>query len=231
MRVVLLEDEPIWAQEVGDVVRHHGWRLRWFDTIARFDAGFDPHDTDVLVLDIHMAGVDGDGLDLLQRLRSAGVATPVLMLTAFPAHREPEALRNGADTYLLKPFDPAVLAERLKVLIRRFGAGDPSRMTIGLLAVSSDRETAWWASRPLPLTPQSFAILVRLVHAHGAVVDPTTLWRGAWPNEHHGVRMPLLHVAITRLRAELADAIGSKQLIVTVPRRGYRIDPDAASCR
>ena len=41
MRVVLLEDEPIWAAEVGDTVRRNGWRLRWFDTIARFEAGFD----------------------------------------------------------------------------------------------------------------------------------------------------------------------------------------------
>ncbi len=230
MRVVLLEDEPIWAAEVGETVRRHGWRLRWFDTIARFEAGFDPHETDVLLLDIHMGPDSGDGLDLLRRLRAGGTQTPVLMLTSFPDWHEPEALLLGADTYLSKPFNPAVLAGRINVLVRRLAHADPSRLAIGLLAISLHHRTAQWASRPMPLTPQSFALLARLMQANGAVVAPLALWRAVWPHERHDVRGVVLHVAIARLRAEMGLVVAAKQLVATVARKGYRIDTDAAAC-
>ncbi|HLU73082.1 MAG TPA: response regulator, partial [Nonomuraea sp.] len=134
MRVLLVEDERRLAGLIKDGlagegfavdVAHDGRDGLWLATENSYD---------VVVLDVMLPRLNGYAL--CSRLREAGVWTPIMMLTAKDGvHDEAEALDNGADDYLSKPFSYVVLLARLRALVRRGGRERPVSITVGDLVV------------------------------------------------------------------------------------------------
>ena len=174
----------------------------------------------LLVVDIGLP--DADGRDVVQAVRSHGVESPVLFLTARDQMVDRLAgFSAGGDDYLTKPFEFAELIARLRALLRRTPgllpmavAGD-LRLDPAVHAVASGETT-------VPLTPTEFRLLGVLVGRHGETVRRRELIATAWPDGAI-VHDNTLDVYLGRLRKKLAELPTDAQ-IGTVHGVGYKLE-------
>ena len=217
-KVVILEDDPELQALLERGLSEEGFRTTVVSTGADLLERVDRLSPDVLIVDIGLP--DADGRDVCQALRSRGINSPVLFLTA----RESVAERisgfdAGGDDYVTKPFAFAELVARLHALLRRGGA-DVAMEAAGLRldpvthAVEAD-------SKAVPLSPTEFRLLARLLARPGEAVRRRDLIRAGWPVGAI-VRDNTLDAYIARLRRKLR-ALPSAPEITTVHGIGYRI--------
>jgi DNA-binding response OmpR family regulator len=176
---------------------------------------------DVVLLDIMLPGLSG--YRVLERLRSEGVATPVLLVSAKDGEvDQADGLDLGADGYLVKPFSFRVLVAQVRALLRRSTA-DGSRQTlrIGELDVERAKRQVRWAGSPVPLSPREFAVLDVLVGRAGAVVTKDELLRAVWGDEQAATRNAV-EVYVGYLRRKL-EAVGAGDVLRTVRGHGYLV--------
>lgn len=172
-----------------------------------------------VVLDWRMPG--RSGLEVVSWARRHGVRAPILMLVArdAPADRI-GALDEGADDYLVMPFDFGELLARLRALQRRpLGERSPV-LVCGSLSVNPSTREAQIAGTPTQLTPREFTILEVLIRKSPAVVQRRSIALQAWSEEADAVGSNTIDVHMVRLRAKL---VGSDVKIETVRGAGYRL--------
>jgi DNA-binding response OmpR family regulator len=175
---------------------------------------------DVILLDVIIPGLSG--YRVLERLRAAGVDTPVLLVSAKDGEvDQADGLDLGADGYVVKPFSFLVLLARIRALLRRQDDIRPGQLRLGELTVDPVAEQVRWAGRPVELTSREFALLHALVHRQGTVLSKDELLRVAWGGPQVVTRNAV-EVYIGYVRRKLADA-GAGLLINTVRGQGYRI--------
>jgi two-component system response regulator MprA len=168
---------------------------------------------DVIVLDVAMPGVDG--LAVCRRLRTRGLGTPILMLTARDAVDDRvRGLESGADDYLVKPFAVAELIARLRALTRRTDSGPLLSYSDLVLDIAGGVVTR--AGSPISLTGRELALLELLLREATRTVTRERaideIWNGAAePN--------VVDRYVTRLRRKL----GEPQLIRTVRGAGFAL--------
>ena len=174
---------------------------------------------DVIVLDLGLPRLDG--LDLCRQLRKAGRGTPVLMLTARDTLDDKlRGFAEGADDYMVKPFELKELEARIRALHRR---GQPSQLVAlvtGPLELDRQSMTVSRNGQKLPLTRTQSRILELLMKRSPAVVSQTLLM-----NEVPGTKggdAAALHTHIYDLRVLIDKPFGSS-LIQTVHGTGYRL--------
>jgi len=182
---------------------------------------------DALILDVMLPGCSGKGL--CQRLRSEGVATPILMLTALDATEDKvDGLRSGADDYLTKPFDFDELLARIEALIRRSRgiAGDAPRvLQAGDVTLERETLTVRRAGKPVDLTAKEFQLLELLMSSPGKVLSRTRILNKIWDYDNDPMTN-VVDVYIRRLRTKLSwDA--DRGPIRTMRGYGYRLDSEA----
>src|SRR4051812_43207394 len=173
----------------------------------------------LLVVDIGLP--DADGRDVVQAIRSRGVESPVLFLTARDQMVDRLAgFSAGGDDYLIKPFEFAELIARLRALLRRSSGTMPAvivgdlRLDPGVHAVGSGETT-------VPLTPTEFRLLGALVGRHGQTVRRRELIATGWPDGAI-VHDNTLDVYLARLRRKLAR-LPTEAKIGTVHGVGYTL--------
>jgi DNA-binding response OmpR family regulator len=177
---------------------------------------------DLLILDVLLP--DLSGFEVLRRVRSAGVKTPTLFLTAQGevTHRV-EGLNLGGDDYLAKPFAFAELLARVRALGRRWlGHPDDGCIVVADLVLDVHARRVERAGRRLDLTPKEFALLEYLMQNSGQVVSRTMITEKVWGygfDAHNNV----IDVHVNRLRGKMDRGFGSK-LIHTVKGVGYVIE-------
>jgi DNA-binding response OmpR family regulator len=181
----------------------------------------DTYDYEVAILDWRMPKVTG--LEVIQRLRRRGSALPVLMLTARDTATDRVAgLDQGADDYLVKPFDFAELLARVRALQRRGEA--VQSLTIKLANLTLDtvtREVSVGTEQPR-LTAIELGLLEILVLRSPSVVSRRAIALAVWNEEADALGSNTLDVHLARLRAKIATS-GAK--IEAVRALGYRIVP------
>lgn len=183
------------------------------------EAGFD-----LIVADRMLPGIDG--LAMVSALRAAGVATPVLILSALATvdHRV-DGLRAGADDYLVKPFSFAELSARVEALLRRReragGERTPSRLVVGDMEIDLLARTVTRAGRAIPLGTREFSLLEYLARNAGHVVTRTMMLEKIW-NYHFDPGSNVVDVHIGRLRRKLEDGFPAP-ILHTVRGAGYRL--------
>ncbi|HYR46077.1 MAG TPA: response regulator transcription factor, partial [Thermoanaerobaculia bacterium] len=178
------------------------------------------HEYDLLVLDRGLP--DGDGLDVCRRARANRFSRSILMLTA---RDDPEStvegLSEGADDYLGKPFDLAVLTARARALLRRNERRATDALASGDLRLDPGRRIAWKNGRPLELTAREFAILEVLMRRPGDVISREQILEQAW-GEREEPMSNTIDVLIGRVRHKI-DTPGRASRIETMRGMGYRL--------
>jgi len=179
------------------------------------------YEYEVVVLDWRMPGLSG--LDVLRQMRRNRSPTPVLMLTArdAPADRV-TGLDQGADDYLIKPFDFSELLARIRALQRRPRTLQDAQLTVGDLKFDpASRQVRIGADRPA-LTATELGILEMLMRRSPSVVERRSIAMQVWDNESDAMGSNTIDVHLARLRSKLA---GGQIRIETVRGIGYRIVP------
>jgi two-component system, OmpR family, response regulator len=219
MRILVAEDDPGLRSVLERGLRQHGYTVdavhNGRDAVAHLRA----YDYEAAVLDWRMPVLDG--LGVIREVRTLGIATPILMLTARDTTADRIAgLGEGADDYLVKPFAFAELVARLQALQRRPALRLSPQLRCGDLVLDPAARTVDAAAGPLSLTQTEFGILEVLLRRRPAVVSRSSIAVQVWDEEADAVGSNTIDVHIGRLRAKLA---GTAVRIETVRGAGYRV--------
>jgi len=173
-------------------------------------------DFDAVVLDVMLPGLSG--YEVVRRLRAEGNWVPVLMLSAKDGeHDQADALDDGADDYLTKPFSFVVLLARLRALLRRGVVARPAVLLAGDVSLDPASREVKVAGEPVELTPREFLLLEYLVRHAGRVVAKDELLDHVWDRAAE-VAPNVVEVYVGYLRRK----IGNEHLL-TVRGVGYRL--------
>jgi two-component system OmpR family response regulator len=173
-------------------------------------------DFDAVVLDVMLPGISG--YEVVRRLRAADNWVPVLMLSAKDGeYDQADALDDGADDYLTKPFSFVVLLARIRALLRRGAVARPAVLTAGELSLDPATREVRVAGELTELTPREFAMLEYLIRNAGRVVAKIELIDHVWDSASD-VTLNTVEVYAGYLRRK----IGADRLS-TVRGVGYRL--------
>jgi two-component system cell cycle response regulator CtrA len=225
MRVLLVEDDATAARAVAMMLRGHGAIVDQTDTGEEALELSRHYDYDIVVLDLLLP--DMEGFEVVRRMRSARVETPVLILSGLNRpNAKVKGFGMGADDYITKPFDKDELIARIQAVIRRSKGYSQPVLRVGSLQLNLDSREVQADGNPVHLTGKEYAILELLVLRRGMV-----LTKEAFLNHLYGgidePEMKIIDVFICKLRKKLAQA-GAGNLIGTVWGRGYMMrDPNS----
>ncbi len=222
-RVLLIEDHDRLARLIRKGLMEAGTGV---DVVNRIDAAWvaiQQMPYQALILDRGLP--DGDGLVLLQKLHSAGIRLPCLVLTARDAlHDRVEGLEAGADDYLPKPFSMDEMVARVRALLRRPVEYRPLDPSHGDLTLHSAGSVLCCGDERVTLAQAEVHIMLLLLRKHEEIVRRNALEAAAW-GFSEAVTPNALDVALHRIRRKLL-AIGSRQRIVNVRGLGYALRED-----
>jgi two-component system OmpR family response regulator len=219
MRILLAEDDTSIADGLCASLRQGGHAVDHVSAGNLADAALRDHDYDLLVLDLGLPALDGS--QVLQRLRSRGNGTPVLVVTARDGLSERiRVLDLGADDYLVKPFALTEFEARVRALLRRAGSQGKPELLLGRLRLDIPGHRAWIDQMPLELTAREFGLLEALALRPDRVTSRAQLINALcdWDQEltDNG-----LDIALYRLRRKLD---GSGTGVRTIRGLGYLLE-------
>lgn len=216
MRILLVEDSLALQQSISEGLRRSGFAV---DGVSDGKHGLlysQTGDYDLIILDLMLPLLDG--LTVLQRLRSRGNRTPVLLLTAKDTVADKvRGLDQGADDYLIKPFDFDELLARTKSLIRRSNGMVSNTLSLGDFQIDGSKRVALFCGKLLHFTPREFALVEYLFHRVGKPVARQELEEHLY-DQYSQVNSNAIDVMVYGIRLKL-EGMGAPQLIKT--RRGF----------
>jgi two-component system OmpR family response regulator len=220
VRVLVVEDEVKLASLIRKALREQGMLADvaikgedalWMATATPFD---------VIVLDINLPGVDG--FETCRRLRSEGVRTPILMLTARDAVDDRiTGLDTGADDYVVKPFDLHELFARIRALARRGPVERPTVLRVGDLSLDPASYSVKRGDVDIPLSTKELQLLEVFMRRPGQILSRYELLEGAWDMQYEN-RSNVVDVYVRYLREKIDRPFGVES-IETVRGAGYRL--------
>ncbi|WP_398465822.1 response regulator transcription factor [Tardiphaga sp.] len=170
MRILVVEDEPRIAADIRRGLEAANYAV---ETVADGNEAWfkgETEDYDAIVLDLGLPRLDG--LSVLRRLREAGLATPVLVLTARDGWRDKvEGIDAGADDYLAKPFQMEELLARLRAITRRAAGQASALIKAGPLELDTRSQTATIDGSSLALTAMEYRLLAYLLLHRGRTMS------------------------------------------------------------
>lgn len=173
---------------------------------------------DAILLDVMMPKMDGYAL--LEKLRSQGMDTPVLFLTARDAISDRvKGLDLGADDYLVKPFDFEELLARIRAMTRKKAGKRSNVFTLGNLQVDAQSHTVTRGGQEINLLPKEFTILEYMIRNQGTVLSREQLENQIWNYERSGSSNNI-DVYISKLRKKI-DGEGQSRLLHTIRGVGW----------
>ncbi len=218
MRVLVVEDERRVASFTARALRENAYAV---DVAETGEAGLEmakSNPYDAILLDIRLPGLSG--IEVCQKLRDAGVETPILMLTARGlVEQRVEGLDAGADDYLVKPFALAELLARLRALMRRNLGRGTAKLRYADLEVDRHRRRVVRGRSTVPLTSKEFALLEFLMLRAPDTITRSEIVEHVW-DCHFDSASNLVEVYINRLRQKI-DHEQPQKLIHTVRGVGY----------
>ena len=220
MRILLVEDQITLIKALRQGLEEEGFAVDTATDGEEADAKARATSYDVIVLDIQLPKVDG--LTLLKRWRSAGIATHVLMLTARGTTEDKIAgLDSGADDYLTKPFELDELLARIRALIRRGHQKKDPLIKVHDLVIDTAARSVSRGTKKIALTPREYALLEFLAFHSGTVVTRTMIWEHLY-DEYDENTSNVVDVYIRYLRNKI-DKGFDNALIMTKWGEGYML--------
>ncbi|QHI99587.1 response regulator [Xylophilus rhododendri] len=227
--VLVVEDEPAIADILVAYLRREGFRTHCAGDGQAGLAAFAQEKPALMLLDIHLPGMDG--IDVLKHVRAED-DTPVIMVTALADDVDKLlALRMGADDYVVKPYSPPEVVARVKAVLRRSAAKAPAKpqsvLKVGRLEIDQEAHIARALNsdgRPetLPLTLTEFRLLACLAAQPRRCFSRSHLIETCLPESDALDRVIDSHLSKLRRKLQLA---GNGELIETVRGIGYRLWP------
>ena len=219
--ILLIEDEQALQSTLSVRLRGEGYVV---DTANDGTEGFEKATTqpfDLIILDVMLP--DRSGFDVCRDIRVAGLATPILFLTA--RHQTTDkviGLKLGADDYVTKPFKAAELVARIEVLLRRVPIRSGHGVhQFGPIQVDVRRSEVTRLGKPVYLSAREFQLLRYLIERSGATITRAELLRSVWGyDESTLTRTVDMHIAT--LRDKLEENPRHPEMIVTVAGVGYK---------
>jgi two-component system, OmpR family, alkaline phosphatase synthesis response regulator PhoP len=223
--ILLIEDEEALALTLGDRLRAEGYVV---NCARDGNEGLNKATRlpfNAIILDVMLPGKNG--FDVCREIRQAGLATPILMLTARgEAADKIVGLKLGADDYVTKPFDMLELMARMEALLRRTPgkAGQGSVQHVRSLRIDFRGTEVSRAGKVVSLSTREFQLLHYFLDHGGETLSRDQILREVWGyNVRAFTRTVDVHVA--GLRQKLEDDPKHPSLIVTVPGFGYKLVP------
>jgi two-component system OmpR family response regulator len=219
--VLTIEDDQLIANEIVRELEDRGFSVDWVDNGPEGLARAITDGYDAITLDRMLPGIDG--LSLLATMHSAGIQTPVLILSALgDVDERVRGLRAGGDDYLTKPFIPEELVARLEVLLRRRRAPtaqEETMLCVGPLELDLISRKAKRDGEEIVLLPTEYRVLELMMRHAGQTITRTMLFEAVW-GYHFNPGTNVDYVHMSRLRKKI-DPPGVKPLIQTVRGSGY----------
>ncbi len=224
VRILIAEDDPKLLKSLVHICKMNHYAVDGVDNGAdAFDlAASDEYDG--LVLDIMMPGMDG--VTLLKTLRTRGITTPALFLTArAETEQRIEGLDAGADDYLPKPFSTGELLARMRAMLRRKEHFTPDLLTFADLTLNRSTYELVCDGRTQPLSGKEFQVMEMLMQKPGSIVTAeqmiTHIW--GWDTE---VDTSVVYVHVSNVRKKL-EQIGTRVTVRFVRNAGYLLEVTA----
>ena len=216
MRVLVVEDDPMIGRAVVAGLQQGGYTVDWVRDGADAELALANGVYELALLDLGLPR--RDGLDILRSVRRSGHKLPVVIITARDAVADRvTGLDNGADDYLVKPFDLDELLARARAVIRRHEGRSSPQIACGALTVDPVKRQVTFRGAAVDLSAREFAVLEALMKEPGAVVSREKLEDAVygWGEE---VGSNSIEVHLHHLRRKLTP-----ELIRNVRGVGYRI--------
>ncbi|HJK87575.1 MAG TPA: response regulator transcription factor [Candidatus Megaira endosymbiont of Hartmannula sinica] len=225
MRVLLIEDDSVTARTIQVSLAAEGIICEIAEIGEEGVELSRLYDYDVIILDLKLPDVDG--WEVLSRLRSARIKTPVLILSGYASIDDKvRGLSIGADDYLTKPFDKAELVARVNAIYRRSLGHAESIVRFGRISVNLDAREVLIDDKKVRLTPKEYSIIELLAIRKGTVVSKQMFFNHIYSGMDEP-EMKIIDVFIFKLRKKLADASGGLNYINTSWGHGYTLeDPE-----
>ncbi|MBP5606584.1 MAG: response regulator transcription factor [Ruminiclostridium sp.] len=215
-KIMIVEDNVVLCSELAKLLENSGYSAV---TIKDFGNSLDEmisENADLILLDINLPGINGE--QLLQEFRKHS-SSPVIMLTSRNSGLdEVISLSYGADDYITKPYDPAILLLRISAVLKRSGKTSSAQNYHGA-QVNTAKGSIRFGDNEQTLTKNEMIIFRLLLDRQGEIVTRDMLMTALWDNEEY-VNDNALSVNISRLRGKLAE-LGFDEAIETRKKQGY----------
>lgn len=221
MRILVAEDDPRLLKSLLHILNMHQFSadgvLNGTDALGYAQSG----EYDGLILDIMMPGLDG--IQVLKKLRLAGITTPALFLTArTEVSQRVEGLDAGADDYLAKPFSTSELLARVRAMLRRKDTYTPQLLEVGGFVLNCSTHEISFDSRTQSLSGKEFQVLEMLMQNPRMILTTDQFLTRIWGWETR-VDTSVVWVHISNLRKKI-DALGAPIKIRFVRGAGYLLE-------
>lgn len=219
MRILLVEDEAPLRETLAARLKRDGYAVDM--AVDGEDGLFQGREVpfDLAIIDLGLPKMSG--MDLVKALREAGQRFPILILTARSSWQDKvEALKYGADDFLVKPFHVEELLARINALVRRASGWSKPQLRCGPVLLDTTAQMVTVDGKPADLTSYEYKVLEYLMLHAGELVSKADLTEHIYQQDFDR-DSNVLEVFIGRLRRKL-DADGSLKPIETVRGRGYR---------
>lgn len=217
-KILLVEDDGDLAFALKDRLKREHYTVEVVDDGDRALHLLKTFEYDAVILDWNIPNLSG--ISILKELRSRGVGTPVLLLTArADVHDKAQGLDTGADDYLTKPFDPIELSARVRAMLRRGNKQPSNVITVGPFTLDPQHFTVSKDGEQIYLQPKEFALLELFMRNPGEIFSQEALLNRVWSSESE-TSPESVRVCIGTLRKKI-DGDQAQSYIETVFKRGY----------
>lgn len=222
-KILVVEDDPPVQRAIARVLEREGHDMRLIDRGGEFFDAIQSFGPDLVLLDIRLPEADGRTLLTELRARPGTRRLPVILMSALGSEADRAiGLDLGADDYLSKPFGPLELAARIRACLRRQESPIAVTLAHGPLVIDAQNRTARLGRKALELQPREFDVLFLLAKNPHRLLTREVLHESTSPTGAE-TSSRSLDTHIKNLRKKLGT-LG--RWIVTVPKMGYRFDPD-----
>ncbi len=221
MMVLLVEDESLLRHHLSYQLQDAGHQTLEAENGEMGWLHAQDGSPDVAVIDLGLP--DFDGLELIRKIRSAGLSFPILVLTARGNWQDKvTSLNAGADDYLVKPFELEELKARLNALTRRSAGFAQPVLSLGPFSINTLSKECHINGEPVVLTSYEFSVMELFLHNQKKVLSRSKLQSQLY-GDSLGPESNVLEVLINRLRGKLKK-YSDVNPIVTVRGQGYRFE-------
>lgn len=224
MRVLIVEDEAMIRQMVGEQLERRGVGIVSAGTVAASREALEHEDFHAIILDLGLP--DGSGFDILAELRASGSSTHVIVLTGAASEADRiHAIEAGADDVVVKPFFVRELAARVLAVERRRSLSEDRLLRIGPLEIDLKACEVVSGDRTIELTNREFDLLAFLAARPGQTFSRAELLRAVWKSSAEWQQSATVTEHMRRLRTKIEADPRHPEMLKTVRGVGYRMDP------